>query len=226
MSAEGKEEDKDEAKAEKASRALDAIYSAVLQGVPKVSKPLEEFAADYLDRHESPRKAADDLVHWQIAKCGTSGFVTGLGGLLTLPVAIPANLSSVLYVQLRMVAAIAYMGGYDVHSDQVQTLCYLSLVGDAAADILKQTGTKVGEKMLTNAIGKVSGATLTKINQRVGFRLITKFGEKGVINLGKAVPLVGGVVGGGLDAVTTNAIAHNAIRLFLPKPEPIKVEIQ
>jgi hypothetical protein len=226
MSAGGKEEDKDEAKAEKASRALDAIYSAVLQGVPKVSKPLEEFAADYLDRHKSPRKAADDLVHWQIAKCGTSGFVTGLGGLLTLPVAIPANLSSVLYVQLRMVAAIAYMGGYDVHSDQVQTLCYLSLVGDAAADILKQTGTKVGEKMLTNAIGKVSGATLTKINQRVGFRLITKFGEKGVINLGKAVPLVGGVVGGGLDAVTTNAIAHNAIRLFLPKPEPIKVEIQ
>lgn len=226
MSAEGKAEDRDEAKAEKASQALDAIYGAVLQGVPKVSKPLEEFAADYLDRHESPRKAADDLVHWQIAKCGTSGFVTGLGGLLTLPVAIPANLSSVLYVQLRMVAAIAYMGGYDVHSDQVQTLCYLSLVGDAAADILKQTGTKVGEKMLTNAIGKVSGATLTKINQRVGFRLITKFGEKGVINLGKAVPLVGGVVGGGLDAVTTNTIAHNAIRLFLPKSEPIKVEIQ
>lgn len=165
-------------------------------------------------------------MHWQIAKCVTSGFVTGLGGLLTLPVAIPANLSSVLYVQLRMVAAIAYMGGYDVRSDQVQTLCYLSLIGDAAADILKQTGTKIGEKMLTNAVGKVSGATLTKINQRVGFRLITKFGEKGVINLGKAIPLVGGVVGGALDAVTTKAIADNAIRLFLPKPEPIKVEIQ
>lgn len=145
---------------------------------------------------------------------------------MTLPVAIPANLSSVFYVQLRMVAAIAYMGGYDVRSDQVQTLCYLSFVGDAAADTLKQTDTKIGEKMLTNAVGKVSGATLTKINQRVGFRLITKFGEKGVINLGKAIPLVGGVVGGALDAVTTKVIANNAIRLFLPKPEPIKVEIQ
>lgn len=220
------EEVGNEVTAEKATQALDAIYSAVLHGIPKVSKPVEQFADDYLSKHESKRDAANSLVRWQIAKCGTSGFVTGLGGLITLPVAIPANLSSVLYVQLRMVAAIACMGGYDVYSDQVQTLCYLSLVGDAATDILKQAGTKVGEKMLTNAIGKVSGATLTKINQRVGFRLITKFGEKGVINLGKAVPVVGGVVGGGLDVVTTNAIAHNAIRLFIPKPEPVKVKIE
>lgn len=109
MSAEGKEEEKDEANAERASQALDAIYSAVLQGVPKVSKPLEEFAADYLDRHESPRKAADDLVHWQIAKCGTSGFVTGLGGLLTLPVAIPAK-----YIE-RALRAAAHGCRYRLH---------------------------------------------------------------------------------------------------------------
>ena len=52
-------------------------------------------------------------------KCGTSGLVTGLGGLITLPVAIPANISSVMYVQMRTIACIAKMGGYDVTSDQV-----------------------------------------------------------------------------------------------------------
>ena len=152
---------------EMAAQALDAVYRAVIQGIPKVSKPVDEFAKDYIDRHRTRRGAAKDLVRWQVAKCGTSGFVTGLGGFITMPVAIPANLSSVLYVQLRMVAAIAYMGGYDVNSDQVQTLCYIALAGDAVADVAKQVGKNVGEKMLVNAIKKLPGEALVKINQRV-----------------------------------------------------------
>lgn len=218
--------DGEEKRVDKTTQALYAIYDAVLQGVPKASKPVEEFAEDYLSKYYgTPKAAARDLVQWQVAKCGASGFITGLGGFITLPVAIPANLSSVLYVQLRMVAAIAYMGGYDVHSDQVQTLCYLSLVGDTAADILKQVGTKLGERTLTNVIGKVFGATLTRINQRVGFRFITKFGEKGIINLGKAIPFVGGLVSGGLDVVTTSARAHNAIKFFISKSKPTRIEM-
>ena len=43
---------------------------------------------------------------------------------------------------------------------------------------------------------KIPGKALVAINQRIGYRLITKFGEKGIINLGKAIPLIGGVVGG------------------------------
>lgn len=39
-----------------------------------------------------------------------------------LPVAIPANISSVLYIQLRMIAAIAIMSGHDVKDDKVRTL--------------------------------------------------------------------------------------------------------
>lgn len=211
---------------EGAAQALDAVYRAVIQGIPKFSKPVDKFADDYIRRHRTRRGAANDLVRWQVAKCGTSGFVTGLGGFITMPVAIPANLSSVLYVQLRMVAAIAYMGGYDVNSDQVQTLCYMALAGDAAADVAKQVGKNVGEKMLVNAIKKVPGEALVKINQRVGFRLLTKFGEKGAINLVDMLPVVGGVVGGVFDVATTQAIAKSALEIFLPKPEPIRVEVQ
>lgn len=211
---------------ETAAQALDAVYRVVIQGIPKVSKPVDEFAEDYIDRHRTRRGAAKDLVRWQVAKCGTSGFVAGLGGFITMPVAIPANLSSVLYVQLRMVAAIAYMGGYDVNSDQVQTLCYMALAGDAVTDVAKQVGKNVGEKMLVNAIKKLPGEALVKINQRVGFRLLTKFGEKGAINLVDMLPVVGGVVGGAFDVATTQVIAKNALGIFLPKPEPIKVEVQ
>lgn len=34
-----------------------------------------------------------------------------------------------------------------------------------------------------NVIKKIPGAVLTKINQKVGFRLFTKMGEKGDINI-------------------------------------------
>ena len=74
---------------------------------------------------------------------------------------------------------------------------------------------KIGEKSLEAAIKKIPGAALAKINQKIGFRLLTKFGEKGVINLGKVIPVVGGVIGGGMDVASTIVIAKNSIKMFI-----------
>lgn len=98
----------------------------------------------------------------QLVKCTTSGFLTGLGGIITLPVAVPANVSSVPYVQLRMIAAVAKLGGYEPNTDQVQTLVYACMTGQAVADVLKGTGVKLGTKIATASIEKISGATLTR----------------------------------------------------------------
>lgn len=40
-------------------------------------------------------------------------------------------------------------------------------------------------------VKKIPNEVIKNINQKVGFRLLTKFREKGVINLGKCIPLVG-----------------------------------
>lgn len=61
---------------------------------------------------------------------------------------------------------------------------------------------------------------LIKINQRIGFRLLTKFGEKGVINLGKMLPVAGEIIGGAFDVASTTIIAKNAIKLFIECEEP------
>lgn len=61
----------------------------------------------------------------------------------------------------------------------------------------------------------MSSATITKINKAVGFRLLTKFGQTGAVNLGKAVPIVGGIIGGTIDSVATRAIGKVAIKTFL-----------
>lgn len=196
-------------------KILDSCYSQAVDGIPKVSKSIDELVEDYARKHDSVEDAAKALIRGQLAKCSTSGFLTGLGGALTLPVAIPANISSVIYVQLRMIAAIAKLAGYDPRDDQVQTLAYVCLTGQAVGAVMKDAGINIGGKMAVAGIKKIPGEALKKINQKVGFRLVTKFGEKGAINLGKAVPVVGGLIGGSFDFATTKIIADNAYKMFI-----------
>ncbi len=200
---------------EEIMQLLDKLYDQSIHGIAKVSPPIEELANSYLEKSNDTATAAKKFINYQVAKCTTSGFVTGLGGLITLPVAIPANVGSVMYVQMRMIACLAHMGGYDTNSDQVQTLVYACLAGISIDQILKQAGIRFGNKFVMAMVKKIPGEVLTKINQKVGFRFITKFGTKGIINIGKAVPVVGGIIGGGFDFAETRVIAGRAYKMFI-----------
>lgn len=91
---------------------------------------------------------------------------------------------------------------------------YACLAGVAVNELIKQASIKFGTKLATSLIKKIPGKVLTKINQKVGFRFITKFGTKGIVNMGKLIPGVGAVVGGGLDLVETKAIGDRAYKWF------------
>ena len=200
---------------EEIMQLLDKLYEQSIHGVAKVSPTIDTLASDYLQKSRNIDTAAKQFINYQIAKCTTSGFVTGLGGLITLPVAIPANVGSVMYVQMRMIACLAYMGGYDTNSDQVQTLVYACLAGISVDQIFKHAGIQFGNKFAMAMVKKIPGEVLTKINQKVGFRFLTKFGTKGIINIGKAVPIVGGVISGGFDFAETKIIANRAYKMFI-----------
>lgn len=195
-------------------QALDWAYDKAINGVSGLDSA-SELADSYMKTNSSPVDMANSLIRWQNTKAGTSGFLSGLGGIITMPVTIPANIASVMYVQIRMIAAIAHIGGHDIKDDRVKTLVYACLTGNAAKDIIKDAGIVIGTKLTTNAIKNISGKTLIEINKKVGFRLFTKFGEKGVINLGKAVPLVGGIIGGSMDSIATNTIGNIARDTFI-----------
>ncbi|MCR4638963.1 EcsC family protein [Ruminococcus sp.] len=194
---------------------LEGCYDKCINGIPKVSPNVEDLANDYLKKHKTKEEACKAMIKNQIAKCTTSGFLTGFGGLITLPVAIPANVGSVIYVQMRMIACIAYMNGYDLTCDQTQTFVYACLAGVSVNQLVKAVGVKFGVKFANSMIKKIPGKILTKINQKVGFRFLTKFGTKGLVNLGKLVPGVGAVIGGGLDYSETKIISKRAYKWFM-----------
>lgn len=194
--------------------ALDWAYDKAVNGVRGLDSA-QDMADDYLKGEGALIDKVNSLIRWQNTKAGTSGFITGLGGLLTLPLTLPANITSVLYVQIRMVAAIAIMGGYDVKDDRVRSIVYSCIAASSAAEVAKNFGIKLGNKLAMQGIKKISGETLKKINQAVGFRLLTKFGQKGFVNLGKTIPFVGGIVGATFDVVATNTIGNIARNTFI-----------
>ena len=195
-------------------KILDSCYEKCLNGIPKVSPNVEDMANDYLQKYETKELACQAMLKNQITKCTTSGFITGFGGIITMPVTLPANVTSVLYVQMRMIACVAYMAGFELDSDETQTFVYACLAGVAVNELVKQASIKFGVKFANGLIKKIPGKVLTKINQKVGFRFVTKFGTKGIVNLGKLLPGVGAVVGGGLDFVETKMIANRSYKWF------------
>ncbi|MEH7503828.1 EcsC family protein [Neobacillus drentensis] len=199
-------------------KALDWSYDKAINGGVPGMDTATELADSYLKKSGTLDEKVKSLILWQNTKSATSGFLTGLGGIITLPIAIPANITSVILVQMRMVAAIAHMGGYDLKDDQVKSFVYACLAGNGAKDILKNAGIQIGRKLAVSGIRKIPFEVIKKINQAVGFRLLTKFGEKGVINLGKMVPFAGGIIGGTVDAVATKTIGTVAYRLFILEP--------
>lgn len=205
---------------------LNSLYIKSVNGIPKVSLPVDDLVEDYIKKNSNVEDAAKSLINNSTVKCGTSGFITGFGGFTTMIATLPANITSVMYVQLRMCCAIAKMAGYDIHSDQVQTLIYACLTGSAISDILKQAGIKFGQKFGVAMVKKIPGKTLTAINKKVGFRFVTKFGETGIVNLGKVVPVLGAFIGGGIDIASTRIIGYNAYKIFMKGELPTVEELE
>jgi hypothetical protein len=146
-----------------------------------------------------------------------TGFVTGVGGLITLPVAIPAAMTASWVIHTRLSGAIATLHGHDIDDDRVQTFVLFTLLGDSGKTVLRNAGITVANRIALRGVEAIPGRLLTEINKRVGIRLIARAGERGVLNLTKAVPVAGGFVGGGIDALYCNAVGRRAHAVFRPE---------
>jgi hypothetical protein len=195
-----------------------------LGGVGPLSSA-ENLATEYLidQSFATHDERVGSLINWETSKNFTSGFITGLGGIITLPVSIPAALGASWLIQARLAGAIARIYGHELKSDRVQTMILLSLAGDAAKDAMKGMGIKLGTKLTQKAIDQIPGRALVEINKRIGFRLLTKAGQRGVVNFSKAVPVVGGFVGGTMDAVVCRYVGRTAKKLFR-RPGAVAIE--
>ena len=198
------------------SRGFDWVYGRALGGAPGL-EGAEAIAAEYRMRHADSEAAISALIAWHTGQAGAAGFLTGLGGALTLPVAMPAHLLSTLYIQVRLAAAIAHLRGWDIHSDEVRLAAFACLAGATAADRLKQAGIAAGAPLLQQAVSRLPVDLMKHFGGAVGGQLAGRAGTHGLMRL---MPLLGGVLSGGFDAAATRLIGDAAKRLFPPRPAP------
>jgi hypothetical protein len=162
--------------------------------------------------------SAIDMVVRQHTKMAVAGgFVTGVGGLITLPVALPVNVAEFYLLATRMVASIACLRGYDLRQPEVRSAILLTLVGADSDDLLKKAGLTTSGRLSSLAAERLPGPALMMVNKGVGFRLVSQIGRRTLPRFGKAVPLVGGAVGAGVDAYLLHRIADHVRHEFPPR---------
>ena len=196
-------------------QGLEWLYDRAVNGVPALHSA-SDLAARYERQFASREAAVDGLIKWQMAQAGTASFVASLGGIVTLPIALPANVASVTYIQLRMIAAIAHLRGHDIESAPVRSLALACLCGARVSDLVKDLGLRFGTQMAHEVVKRLSGDALKQLNHAIAYRLAASTGASTSINMTKLMPVLGGVVSGGFDAVLTRAYGTTAKRLFQP----------
>ncbi|QGF22907.1 hypothetical protein [Raineyella fluvialis] len=95
-------------------------------------------------RARHPEAAIATVVRRHANGVAVGGFLTGLGGFLTLLVALPVNVVEFHLQAIRMVGAIARLRGYDLTDERVRTAVLLSVAGDDSHAILRQAGLGLG----------------------------------------------------------------------------------
>ncbi len=181
----------------------------------------EKIASVASGEHPEPDRAVDAIVGGHLKLAAAGGFVTGLGGLVTMSVALPANVIEFYVVATRMVAGIASVRGYDIRQPEVRSAVLLTLVGADADDLLKKAGVVPAGRLSSLAAERLPGPVMLGINKGVGFKLVSQVGKKALARFGKAVPLVGGVVGAGLDTYLLHRIADHAKHEFPPRTRAV-----
>lgn len=197
----------------------------------KLTPPYEEIKRDVNDfKKAHPSMTAQELadaygnkICWKYTSVGIASALPGaiprLGTATQIAIeggSISADLALMLRWMGSMTCGIGYIYGRDMstnfNQDYVKVLGLWCGVLTSAKEATKRVGTKVAVAQFKRVPGKI----FTKINQKVGTTVITKYGTKrGGIAVGRLIPFgVGCIVGGSFNNYTMKTFKKKATVFF------------
>lgn len=197
-----------------ASSLVNRLMDLGIDGIGPLDSAEEIVRQALAESGDDPERAIKDIVSSHRRLVAAQGFVTGLGGLVTMPVALPANLVGFYVLATRLVASIATLRGYDVTQPKIRSAILLSLVGADASEVLGKVGSFGTSRLATVATHRLPASATMMVNKAVGFRLVGQLGRSSLSRLGRFVPLAGGVIGAVLDTILAHRIAGQARQDF------------
>lgn len=164
------------------------------------------------------RSDVPGIIDDHVRYAGAQGLLTGLGGVVTAAVTIPANVVGLALIQSRMIAAIAHSRGYDLDDPRVHNAILTCMLG---RELVEQ---KIADRQLPGppmaiATAPVHDPELDRLlSAEVASDLITRVGGKRLaITIARRTPIVGGAFGMGADGWATWRIGRYAAGELRPR---------
>jgi hypothetical protein len=197
---------------------LERVLDLGIQGRGPFDSAVEVASAAMDDADGDLDEAVGSLIGSHARLAGAQGFLTNVGGLVTVAVTVPANVTGLAMVQVRLHAAIAHLHGHDLGDPGVRAAVLVTLLGHDETERRVRRGDLPGNARWL-ASGADAGDTSTQaVAAAVAAALVGALGGKRLASMvGKRVPFLGGVVGAASDARATRALGRDAARDLAPR---------
>lgn len=200
-------------------RALTEIVRRAIEGIGPF-KAAADLVEPLRRKGLSTHHIVTRLVRTQTTQATVQGTVAGVGGLVTAAVGLLPATAAAMFVQARLVAAIAHAHGHDLADPLVRDRITRLVAGGSASTGAKKVGVEMGERAAKQLVPRVQARAASRSASRLAAgktagALTSRVAAGGV---GRAVPVVGAVVGGAVDLVVTRRIAEKARREFGAPP--------
>jgi hypothetical protein len=192
------------------NRAIDGV-GPLAPAAQAADKQLREQRGDV-------ERAIHEVIENNVRIAGAQGFATNVGGMITMAVTIPANVTGLAVIQCRMVAGIAHLRGHDLADPRVRNGILALLLGEEQVHELVRNR-KLPSTPMAIATTPVHDPTIDRvISAVVATDIVARVaGKRLATTLGRKIPLVGGVVGMGADGYATWRVGRYADREMLPR---------
>jgi hypothetical protein len=190
-------------------RAIDGV-----QGFPGS----REVARRQLLLTDDAEAAVRGVIEQHVRLAGIGGFVTQVGGVMALPVTLPANVAGLGALQLRMSGAIAHLRGHDLSAPRVRIAALATLLGeDGVSEALESGVLASTPRELAFGPPLVDEEFRARLTGAVGQQLLMRVTAKSAtLTLARGIPIIGGTVGAGVDAFHTWRVGRYADTEFVP----------
>lgn len=173
-----------------------------------------EAADKRLEEHNgNVTEAIDAVIDSHVRMATAQGFVTNLGGLVTVAVMIPANISGLALLQCHMVAGIAHLQGYDVTDPRVRNAVLACILGEDTVKGLVKNKKLPSTPMAIATAPSYDAELDRRIASEVAAELIGRVaGKRTVTFVARRAPIIGGGVGAVTDGFRTYQVGRFAAK--------------
>jgi len=189
------------------------VLERAIDGIGPIKSAAAAADARLAEANGDVDNAISTLIETHVRLAGVQGFVTNVGGLLTVALSIPANITGLTLLQCHLVAGIAHLRGYDLRDARVRNAVLACLLGeDTVRELLKHK--RLPSSPMALATSPVHDPELDRrIATEVTTEMIAKIGgRRAALLVGRRIPVLGGGVGAVTDGFSTYQIGRYARR--------------